>query len=80
MNADEMLQRICEYLATYGLKIIAAIAIVIIGRWVAKLLSRLVRKWLVRADVDKTLVRFGESLCYIALLTKDHYSERQGHR
>jgi small conductance mechanosensitive channel len=69
MNANEILQKIYEYLATYGLKIIAAVAILIIGRWLAKLLSRLVRKGLVRADVDKTLVRFGESLCYIALLT-----------
>jgi len=65
---EEVLNKIYEYLATYGLQVIAAIVIFAIGRWLAKLISKLVAKGLAKAKLDKTLANFVQNLCYIALL------------
>ena len=40
-TAQEVLNRLYGYLAEYGLKILAAILIFVIGRWVARLLANL---------------------------------------
>jgi len=68
MNIDQFFQLISTYLTAYGLKVIGAIIIFIVGRWVAKLLSTLAGKALTKAHMDKTLVRFGENLAYTLLL------------
>jgi small conductance mechanosensitive channel len=68
-TAREILNELYAYLAEYGLKILAAVAIFVVGRWIARLLSGLVGKALGRAKVDETLVRFVRDLCYVALLT-----------
>ncbi|MHC4122251.1 MAG: mechanosensitive ion channel family protein [Planctomycetota bacterium] len=62
------MEDILDAIYEYGLKVIGAIVIFIVGRWVAKLLSGLVEKALAKANVDKTLTKFANSLCYIALL------------
>ena len=68
MNVDEIIQKISEGLAEYGLKVLGAIVIFVVGRVVARLLSKLAGKALVRAHVDKTLVKFTEHFCYTLLL------------
>jgi len=66
---ENVLDKIYEYLATYGLQIVAAIIIVVVGRWIAKLVTKIVGRLLTRAKVEKTLSLFIEKLCYIGLLT-----------
>src|SRR4030042_5175873 len=68
MNIDQILQKVAEYLTQYGLKGVGAITIFVVGRWIAKLLSRLAAKALAKTRIDKTLVRFTENLSYVALL------------
>jgi small conductance mechanosensitive channel len=70
MNIDmeAILQKVYEYLAAYGLKIVAAIVIFVVGRWLARLLSRLAGRSLKRTGIEDTLVRFAEHVSYIALL------------
>ena len=63
---QDILDKIYEYLATYGLQVIAAIVIFVVGRWIAKLIVKLVGKLMVKANVDKVLVNFVQNLCYIA--------------
>jgi small conductance mechanosensitive channel len=65
---EQVLRTIYTYLATYGFRIIAAVVILVVGRWVARLLSNLVKKGMVKANVDETLAGFTQHLCYIALL------------
>ncbi len=52
----------------YGLKIIAAIVIFVIGKWLARVLSRSVGKAMNRAKADQVLVKFVVNLAYAALL------------
>jgi small conductance mechanosensitive channel len=69
---SQVLNTIYTFLATYGLtyglKIVAALVILVVGRWAARLLSNLVRKGMVKAKVDETLAGFTQHLCYIAIL------------
>ncbi len=67
-SAQEVLTRLYEYLAQYGLKIVGAILLLLVGRWVAKLVSGLISKALTKAKVDATLVPFIENLAYAGLL------------
>ena len=56
------------YVSQYGLKIIAAILIFIIGKWAVKKLTAVSKNLMIRAKVDQTLVEFAESLIYFVLL------------
>jgi small conductance mechanosensitive channel len=67
-TAQEVLTKIYTYLAEYGLKIVAAVLIFIIGRWAAALAAKLVSKALIRAHVDETLVSFLSHLTKIGIL------------
>jgi len=60
--------KIYEYLATYGLQILAAIAIFVIGRWLAKLIAKLVAGAMTRAKAEKTLITFVENVTYVVLM------------
>ncbi|MEO0997902.1 MAG: mechanosensitive ion channel family protein, partial [Pseudomonadota bacterium] len=53
----------------FGLKIVAAIAVFLIGRWVARLISNGARKVMHSNDVEDTLETFVGNLLYIVLLT-----------
>jgi small conductance mechanosensitive channel len=65
---EEILAKVYELLTVYGLKLLAAIAIFFIGRWVAKLLRKIIERLMVRGNVDQTLVSFTGNLAYVALL------------
>ena len=52
----------------WGLKLLAALLIYLIGRWVAKALTRWVRRSIIKANVDATLSRFLSSIVYMVLI------------
>ena len=66
---QEILTKVYTLLAEYGLKIVGSVLIFVVGRWVARLITRLASKAMTRAKMDETLVRFIDSLCYLGLLT-----------
>jgi len=66
---EEIISKIQELFALFGLKIVAAILIFIIGRWVAKFIRRILEKILRKSSkVDNTLVAFLGNLTYVILL------------
>lgn len=65
---EDIIDKIYGILTVYGLKIIAAIAIFIVGRWVAKGIRKLIERLMKRGNIDKTVIRFAGNLSYIALL------------
>jgi len=56
------------YMTEYGMKLIGAILILVIGLWVAKILTNLVNRLLVKKNVDPTLIKFLTALTNIALI------------
>jgi small-conductance mechanosensitive channel len=59
---------IYQILTVYGLKVLAALVILVVGRWVAKGIRKLVERLMTRNKVDATLIAFTASLVYIGLL------------
>ena len=53
----------------WGLKLLGALVIFIIGRWVARWVTSALRKLLKRRSVDETLVAFLSNVVYAVLLT-----------
>ena len=68
MDFDRILATVWELIVLYGLKIVIAILILIVGRWIAMGIRKLVKKMIRRAQVDEVIVSFVGSLVYIALL------------
>jgi small conductance mechanosensitive channel len=68
MEWSGLLQKIYTLLTLYGLKIVSAVAIFVIGRWVAKGITRLIERLMVKRKVDETLVSFVSNMGYVALL------------
>ena len=55
-------------LADWGIKIVLALLIYLVGKWVARKLTKLVRKLMQRAEVDETLISFLSNIVYAILL------------
>ncbi len=67
-SIHEIISRLSALVAQYGLNLIGALAIFVVGRWVAKSVSSLLSKALTKAKVDATLVPFIDNLAYTAML------------
>ncbi|MBC2713266.1 MAG: mechanosensitive ion channel [Desulfosarcina sp.] len=65
---EDIVDKIYQLLTVYGLKVLAALAIFIVGRWVAQGVRKLVERLMTKNKVDPTLVSFTSSLAYIGLL------------
>ena len=65
---EKVLENLYDILTDYSLRILAAIAIFVIGKWISKLISKLVTKSMTKANMDATLINFMEHLSYTALL------------
>jgi len=65
---EDLIGKISELLTIYGLKVIAAVAVFIVGRWIAKGLSKFAEKVMNKRQVDPTIVSFVVNMTYIALL------------
>ena len=58
VNLSAMMQTITTMLTTVGLKVLGAIAIWIVGRWLISLALRLIGSALTKQKVDPTLIRY----------------------
>lgn len=68
IDVEALLQRLAELASEYGLKVIAAIAIFIIGRWIAGVLTRALGKTLGQRNVEPTLIGFTTGLVNALML------------
>ncbi|MFA6396106.1 MAG: mechanosensitive ion channel domain-containing protein [Sulfurimonas sp.] len=59
---------ILQYGTEYGLKILGAVAIFFLGKWLARKAILLMRKAMEKAHVDATLVSFSSNVVYVALI------------
>jgi len=66
---EDVLAKVYDWAALYGIKIVGALAIIIIGRIVTGILAGVVRRLMNRSNADETLTKFIVSLTRIGLLT-----------
>ncbi len=71
-NPQHILDTIQQFLATRGtdfaLNLLAAILIFVIGRWISKLISKIIAQMMTKAKVERLLVTFVQHMSYFALL------------
>lgn len=60
--------KIMDLIQAYGLPLVWALMIFIIGRMIAKLITEGAGKMMGRSQIDETLIRFCKSMIYIALM------------
>ena len=68
-NVTHLIQKAQELIAVFGLKILAAIVIFVVGRWISKALKKIIVRLMEKSKVEPTLVSFVGHLIYFALLT-----------
>ena len=69
INLEKLVEQVRQLAVTFGLNILSAIAILIIGIWIAKLIRKYLEKALSKKEIDKTLLSFLANLLYFILLT-----------
>ena len=65
---ENIFEQLMAFATGYGLRIIGAVLILIIGRITAGLLRNLVKKLLVKSNVDPAVVTFLGSMVYIGVI------------
>jgi len=61
-NLDQYLQPIIDLILTYGLKVLSALVVLIVGLWIIKRLLKIFRKTLQKREVDASLTPFLTSI------------------
>ncbi len=67
MNLEEITAAIQDFVAVYGLKLIGAVAVLIIGLWVVKILTRATSKLMEKRNLEPSLRSFLKSIVNIGL-------------
>ncbi|HTY45001.1 MAG TPA: mechanosensitive ion channel domain-containing protein [Patescibacteria group bacterium] len=65
---QETLNKIYGYAIQYGLNVVFALLILIVGKWVARIVSRVLEATLVKAKINKTLAVFTKNIAYFGIL------------
>lgn len=68
-NIQNILDSAPELIMTYGVKVVLAIAVYIVGKWIAKSIASLIEKGMSAKGVDSTVGTFTKNIAYYALLT-----------
>ena len=74
MDVSHILGIVYQYLTVYGMKVVAALVILIIGRWVARGISNFIKRLMRKSKTDETLVSFVGNLSYVNS-TRTRYCE-----
>jgi small conductance mechanosensitive channel len=65
---ETIVEKLTEFATVYGIKVIGAILILIIGRIMAGILRKAVRKILTRTNTDASIISFVGSLVYVLVI------------
>jgi len=68
MNIEKIIETITYFITTYSMKLVAALLVLWIGKWLANKIAKLIVKLLEKNNVDVTLIKFFESIIYYALM------------
>ena len=61
-------ETIHEIISDYGVKIVAAVVIFVVGRWLAKLATSILEGMMTRSGVDTILVSFVRNIAYVTAM------------
>jgi len=64
---DQIIVKLQEWITLYGLQVVGALAILVIGRFAAIMIRSMVKRALLKSHVDETLASFVTSVTYVAV-------------
>lgn len=64
----EVWARISEVGVLYGVRVVAALAVFLVGKWAARMVARLIGRSFERTHIETTLATFLRNVAYYALL------------
>lgn len=67
-QANGLAEKATEWVATYGMRVIGALLILLIGLWAAKLVRRVIARMMERSKLEPMLVSFVSSLAYCGMV------------
>lgn len=67
--SPEQMSTLVDWVSQFGLKLIAAVVVFFVGKWLARRISNLLKRGLQKADTDPTLIGFVGNITYFGLLT-----------
>ncbi|HNS33591.1 MAG TPA: mechanosensitive ion channel, partial [bacterium] len=65
---EKIMEQMHVYIIQYGVSIIAAVLIFVIGKWIARFLSNTAERLIMKTNGEKTLASFGRNIVYVVLL------------
>lgn len=65
---ENVMEKLMDFATVYGIKIVGAILILIIGRIVAGIVRNVVRKLLTKTKTDETIIKFVARFAYILIM------------
>jgi len=65
---EAMVDKLYEFLLVYGLNVVAAVVIFIVGRWLARAVSNIIEKMMRKSNVDEMLTNFVKHITYFGML------------
>ena len=69
MDMNTIIPKLQELAVFYGIKIIIAVVIFIVGRWIAKALKNVIHKMMAERNVETTIASFICNMSYVVLMT-----------
>jgi small conductance mechanosensitive channel len=67
-GVGQVWDKIVSYVAIWGLNVLAAVLIIIIGKWCARMLAQLLENMMLKSKVNPTLASFTKNIAYFGLL------------
>jgi len=67
-DVSTLMDKAPQFFTSLGLKLLAAVLIYIIGKWIAKMISNVIRKMMNHSKVDASLVAFISNIVYALIL------------
>lgn len=68
INIDKYIEMVTYWVTTYSVKILAALLILVIGKWLARRITNVITRLMEKNKVDITLVRFLDSIMYYSFM------------
>jgi small conductance mechanosensitive channel len=68
MSMEDAIKGLLQLVPMYALRLLAAIAIIVVGRWIAKYLRGLVQRMLAKRETDAAVVSLAASVTYVLLM------------
>ncbi len=65
---QQVLNTVYTYIVQYGFNVVFALLILVIGRWVARIIAKIIEKAMLRSKVNKTLAVFTKNIAYFGIL------------